>query len=1106
MAMADPHEGLLGTWLVAGPAGELTLVLEADYSASFNGSPGIWRIDQGALVFGDERGEGHRFGYELTAGELILTAEVLPHPLTLRRLDSVAVSRAELAGRWRAPKGIIELTADGRGTVGGKELRYTADGTLITLHGSDRQQQILYSLEGDTLILGIGAEAIVLKRVHLEEEAADPPSPPGAEDYTLESALAFQESLEATTPEKRLEGTIKGILTWGRKFVESLGTLAEQVDHQRPIEEQWLEARWLYARWIMGEQLTGRADENELRLNEHRSLLESQGEEYRPFVRLAAKAILALPEGHPHRDPVVVAHLLLGHCDWCAEAQQTELEVLALSDLLALGLDNPGLLSEEFVDELIRRGESRLDQLKDDLRWRFRSTAAGHYAGRAIQSRNRGEEESLRHWADKAEEQLGRMQQLDAGEAKARQTLLVAAGVRETAGRLEEAADTYARARGEGAGREGAGAGDGIALLAGRHEGRLRLRLGHHRRAIEVLSPIVPVLENEYLSALEEAEVTEAGSELSEAATNLAFSHAALDEWDPALQTLDRCKSLRFRHRVALREHPDGRRLLEIERALYGVARGAVSIRESSAANPVSGDRTLDVSMHTRLLEDYRKRRPEVRSDLLESPSIEAIAGVLEEYEAVAVLGTSFAGTLIALIAPGDHHAPSGRRVLKEWTSRRLGMLAWEKDTGWMQVLAAPLGYRGVGHREALPRLLAGVDEAIGTALAEMLASSGARRLVIVPHGWLHQVPFWALPSLSELRVVMASSAAGFVRSRRDLPTIGPRALAVADPTLDLPVSEAEAASVERHLSGSGWRVAQLRRHEATESRLQDSVGGVSLLHFCGHGRSDFLSPTRSSLLLHPEPALLAALGGEPFRGLVSRIDRWESHPWDGRYAAVPGRGRLYEILYPEADARELFLEYSASGTLWGRYQGDLLVKLAELWRAGDLLVDNSLEDCRLAFLSACEAGGGGLSPEVDELAGLPAALQLAGVSTVICSLWPISDTLTALYVELFYAELAGTEGRIDLAELTYGVARRLREMSRAEAAEWLMRLRASTSDPRARFRLEAAADGIAGGEERPFAHPADWAAFFVLGAADVVHQPEILGYSASSPGSVDAE
>ena len=288
------------------------------------------------------------------------------------------------------------------------------------------------------------------------------------------------------------------------------------------------------------------------------------------------------------------------------------------------------------------------------------------------------------------------------------------------------------------------------------------------------------------------------------------------------------------------------------------------------------------------------------------------IAGLLAPDEAVAILGLGYLGLLLCVIFPGDEAEPGGHRLLEEWTYNRLWKLAGETESGWMYVLAGPEGYRGIGHREALIHLLPALDEPVGAPLAEMLRDRGVRRVTIVPHFWLHQAPLWALPSLSEYRVSMSPSAANFVHSRREQAAAQRTVLAVADPTLDLPVSPAEVGSIDRHLSGAGWTVARLQREEATETAITAAATGTSVLHFCGHGRSDLLRPTRSSLLVHPDRALLDALGPEPFEPLAARIQDWASSSWDGRYAAVPGWGRLYEIIYPKPNTKERFLEVPA--------------------------------------------------------------------------------------------------------------------------------------------------------------------------------------------------
>ncbi len=101
-----------------------------------------------------------------------------------------------------------------------------------------------------------------------------------------------------------------------------------------------------------------------------------------------------------------------------------------------------------------------------------------------------------------------------------------------------------------------------------------------------------------------------------------------------------------------------------------------------------------------------------------------------------------------------------------------------------------------------------------------------------------------------------------------------------------------------------------------------------------------------------------------------------------------------------------------------------------------------------------------------------------------------MSDIFSAIYIDLFYENLARSGTEVDLPELVSSVALLIREMSRAAASQRLDHLRRRTTDPRTRFRLEAASSRIAAGDELPFHHPADWAASFVMGAP-VIHIQE---------------
>lgn len=64
------------------------------------------------------------------------------------------------------------------------------------------------------------------------------------------------------------------------------------------------------------------------------------------------------------------------------------------------------------------------------------------------------------------------------------------------------------------------------------------------------------------------------------------------------------------------------------------------------------------------------------------------------------------------------------------------------------------------------------------------------------------------------------------------------------------------------------------------------------------------------------------------------------------------------------------------------------------------------LSKTKLVVLSACETGRGHIDP-IDGVWGLQRGFKLAGVQSILMTLWKIPDATTALFMEQFYSELA---------------------------------------------------------------------------------------------------
>ena len=144
------------------------------------------------------------------------------------------------------------------------------------------------------------------------------------------------------------------------------------------------------------------------------------------------------------------------------------------------------------------------------------------------------------------------------------------------------------------------------------------------------------------------------------------------------------------------------------------------------------------------------------------------------------------------------------------------------------------------------------------------------------------------------------------------------------------------------------------------------------------------------------------------------------------------------------------------------------------------MLVED-LGACRLAVLVACSSGSG-LGGHDEAQAGLPVALQLAGIDAVVATRWEVDEGFAALWADEFYAGLTG--GLVDVAALVRRTGERLSAMGLEEARERLLALADRAGDPIAAMELEAYAYRLA---DPPFAAPSQWAAFFLTGRPTII-------------------
>jgi CHAT domain-containing protein len=272
---------------------------------------------------------------------------------------------------------------------------------------------------------------------------------------------------------------------------------------------------------------------------------------------------------------------------------------------------------------------------------------------------------------------------------------------------------------------------------------------------------------------------------------------------------------------------------------------------------------------------------------------------------------------------------------------------------------------------------------------AEALVAK-SRRLLIVPDGPLHVLPFAALVRngrfLAEQEPIhFATSATAYAeirkrrRARPEPATL--EVLALGDPALTGPrlasATPDNGFFARRNLAplpASRREIEELARlfprariflgREATEERAKQEAGRAAILHFAVHARLDERMPANSALVMSPPESNASGNG---------LLQAWE----------------ITEKLHLDAD---------------------------------------------LVTLSACDTA---LGPDMggEGLIGLTRAFQAAGARSVLATLWEISDAPSALLMQRFYTALRAGKSKDEA--LRQAQAAQLRRRAGSEPFYW---------------------------------------------------------------------
>ena len=273
---------------------------------------------------------------------------------------------------------------------------------------------------------------------------------------------------------------------------------------------------------------------------------------------------------------------------------------------------------------------------------------------------------------------------------------------------------------------------------------------------------------------------------------------------------------------------------------------------------------------------------------------------------------------------------------LQAWVVGPAGIAAHSIAIGRADLVEAVETFRNSvlrGRRAAITNA-----DKLGAALLGPLGLQAGQRLIFVPHGPLHYLPFQALRMdgkyvIETHPVAVAPSTSIAAQLAQRSPRVDAQLTAFGNPRIedkyDLPGAEAEVKQLARLFP----RNTLFTGAQATKTQFREVATNSPLMHVAAHAEADEVDPLYSRILLANE-------GG--------RQNFMEAH----------------EII----------------GLDMGR--------------------------TALVTLSACESGLGRIT-QGDEVLGFTRSFLSAGTSSLIASLWPVSDDATAVLMGTLYGELS---------------------------------------------------------------------------------------------------
>ncbi|MBD0304415.1 MAG: CHAT domain-containing protein [Tolypothrix sp. T3-bin4] len=320
------------------------------------------------------------------------------------------------------------------------------------------------------------------------------------------------------------------------------------------------------------------------------------------------------------------------------------------------------------------------------------------------------------------------------------------------------------------------------------------------------------------------------------------------------------------------------------------------------------------------------------------------------------------------------------------------------------------------------------------------LVPQECKKVILIPHRYLHLLPLHALPLSSEEYLIdkfpkgvsYAPSCQLWRVTQNKAKTLSyspfHHLFAIQNPTKDLEFTDIEVETIAaafhpRHI---------LKKNQATAAALAqpttaEHFRNANWLHFSCHGYFNFNLPEKSALQL-----------------AASDISPLPADAQTSRYLRL-------------SDDTEIDLENCLT--------------LEDIFQL-------SLPNCRLVTLSACETGLVDYTNTSDEYIGLPSGFIRAGAASIVSSLWTVNDFSTALLMIKFYENLQTVTQNVPFA--LNSAQQWFRRVTQRELLQWLDNITDMNAEQKQKVKEILGQDYKP--EERPFKQPFSWAAFCAIG------------------------